>query len=126
MKNFWDQRQTTNFGFYLCFDKGLGLLTYRRFSINWIILNVFMVKLGCKPFVRTSLKVKYGAFLVMMQIRDSSLLFLRNMQWLSKKGITQPLKGRWNLHNCSTSKKLEWRLLTNLYCAQPLSLIRNR
>src|SRR3984957_20754496 len=115
MKNYWDQRRMINLGFYLCCVRGLDLLHCRQSSINLIIPSAFTGKYVYKPFAKTSLKVRLEAYWVMMQIRGSSLLYLKNMLRLSKKVITPPLKDRWNLHNYCTSKKLEWLSQTNLY-----------
>src|ERR1700683_512550 len=122
MKNFWALRPMIRVESYLCLDRVLDLLHCKLSSTNWIILSACMEKYGCKPSVRTSVKVKYVISLATMQIQDSGQPIAKNTALQSRKVTIALHKSKLSLHNYYTSKSSEWVSLTSRFFEQPSSL----
>src|SRR5579863_1858652 len=105
MKNFWAQRLMINLEFCQCSGKELVLRHYKPYLTSLITPNGFMGKYVSSPFEKTSLRVRYGISLVMMQIPDFGHLTVRNIPLQSKKVTILQHKGKRSFNNYFTLNK---------------------
>src|ERR1700689_3168084 len=107
MKNYWAQRRMINLGSFQCYDRGRVLLLSKQSSISSITLSAYMGRFVCKPYVRTSLRVRLLQSSVVTQVLDSSPAIHSSTPWQSKKVTIQPPNGKWSFNSFYTSKNSE-------------------